>query len=177
MNRRIHRRKRIWVRELTVKAKEKRSCRRERRICPNIRPAYQQNEEINRRLDRDAAPPQQGEGNGDGVTGTGMGMRKTMTTSRWNMRSRQLDAWIWIDRCQNGAGAERLSPCPVSRVPCPSGVTQILTTRERCALLSFPISQFHIHIYGGRIWLSQSEQATQNLVRTARVYGIRLCRI
>lgn len=36
MNRRIRRRKRIWVRELTVKAKKKkRFCRRKQRICPD----------------------------------------------------------------------------------------------------------------------------------------------
>ena len=42
-----------------------------------------------------------------------------MTTSRtrWNMRSRRLDAWIWIDRCQKPRTGAGLRGC--DRVACP----------------------------------------------------------
>jgi len=87
---------------------KKRFCRRERRICPNIRHLLTNKTKKSTEGWTDIPlHGAQGEGNGDGGEEGDDG-------PRWNMRSRRLDA-LDLDRSmpQRGGGVERLSPCPV----------------------------------------------------------------
>lgn len=109
MNRRIRRRKRIWVRELTAKAKEKkRFCRRERRICPNIRHLLtNKTKKSNEGWTDIPLHGAQGEGNGDGGEEGDDGLALEYAVSSAGCPgSGSIDA-------TTGGGVERLSPCPV----------------------------------------------------------------